>query len=75
VWAGVASLFADATLPSQRGRGIQSALIQHRLAAGRAAGCKLAMAAVQPGSPSHRNYVRAGFQVAYTRAILSRTGS
>jgi hypothetical protein len=33
-------------------------------------GCDLAIALTEPGSASQRNYARAGFQLAYTRAIM-----
>lgn len=69
---GVALLFGDATLTRARGRGLQSSLIQHRLAEAQRAGCDLAMAAVLPGSGSHRNYERAGFELVYMRVNLMR---
>lgn len=36
------------------------------------AGCDLAMASVLPGSGSHRNYERGGFQLVYMRVNVSR---
>lgn len=67
-----AALFAgDGTLPEMRGRRVQSALIAHRLRIATEQGCDLAMACVMPGSTSHRNYERAGFRVAYTKAIFA----
>jgi GNAT superfamily N-acetyltransferase len=68
----VAFLFGDATLTGARGRGLQSALINARLAAAAAAGCNLAVACVLPGSVSHRNYLRAGFQLLYMRVNVLR---
>jgi hypothetical protein len=50
---------------------VQSALIAARLAAATAAGCHLAMACTAPGTASQRNYERAGFRVAYTKAMLA----
>jgi GNAT superfamily N-acetyltransferase len=70
--AGVALLLGDAVLPAHRGRGVHQALIAERLRAARQAGCDLATAATMPGSGSERNYLRAGFQVAYTRVHLVR---
>lgn len=70
---GVALFFGDATLPPSRGRGAQAALIRHRLAHAAARGANLAMVCVLPGSISHRNYERAGFQLVYTRANLMRS--
>jgi hypothetical protein len=68
----LALAFADATLPGIRRRGVQGALIEARLAQAVAAGCDLAMAVTEPGSAVQRNHERAGFRLAYTRAILSR---
>lgn len=64
---GVAFFFGDATLPAARARGAQRALIAQRLARAASAGCDLAYACVLPGSQSHRNYERAGFQLVYMR--------
>ena len=73
---GLATLFADSTIPGFRGIGVQSALIRERLRAaladGLAGSCDLATASTLPGSVSQRNYERNGFQVAYTKAILVR---
>jgi GNAT superfamily N-acetyltransferase len=69
---GVAWMFGDATLPDARGRGMQQALIQARLAFAAAHGCELAGAAVLPGSASHRNYERTGFQLVYMRVSVMR---
>jgi len=55
-----------------RGRGFQSALIAERLRQAARNGCDLAMASVLPGSLSHRNYERAGFQLIYMRVNLMR---
>jgi GNAT superfamily N-acetyltransferase len=71
--SGDAALLAgDATRPSYRGRGLQSALIRARLAHAAAQGCTLAMACTMPGSTSQRNYERAGFRVAYTKVMLQK---
>jgi GNAT superfamily N-acetyltransferase len=69
---GVALLFGDATLPEARGRGVQQALIGHRLRLASEAGCEWAMASVLPGSGSHRNYERMGFGLAYMRVNVMR---
>jgi len=53
-----------------RGGGLQSALIRERLRAAAGEGCDLATASTLAGSVSQRNYERAGFQVAYTKATL-----
>lgn len=68
----MASFYGDSTLVEARGHGIQRALIQHRLAHFAPAGCDLAVAVVLPGSGSHRNYERCGFQLVYMRVNLIR---
>jgi GNAT superfamily N-acetyltransferase len=82
--AGAASLHVDgkiaqfcgaATLPAFRRRGVQTALLQHRLADARSAGCRLAVITTQPGSKSQANGQRRGFKLLYTRAILLRDWS
>jgi GNAT superfamily N-acetyltransferase len=70
---GLASLAATSALPDARGRGVQSALIEARLAFAAAAGCDLAMVSTLPGSISQRNVERQGFQVVYTRTKWMRT--
>lgn len=72
VHAGLATFFGDATRVSTRGYGLQLALIRHRLDRAAQLGCDLATASVVPGSISHRNYERAGFQLVYARVIVSR---
>jgi GNAT superfamily N-acetyltransferase len=69
---GVALFYGDATLVSARRKGWQSRLIRARLADAQHRGCDLAMVSVLPGSASHRNYERAGFQLIYMRVNLSR---
>jgi hypothetical protein len=61
----------DGTRPEARGRGAQRALIDARLGA-LPAGC-VAVAEVEPGSSSERNYLRSGFAIAYTRTHFTRT--
>ena len=67
-----ALFYGDATLPSARRQGWQSAFIRCRLAAAQQQGSDLAMASVLPGSGSNRNYERAGFQLIYMRVNLMR---
>lgn len=69
---GIAMFNGDSTLPAMRGRGVQSAILAHRLAYARAAGCDLAVIEASPGGISERNQQRAGFRVAYTRVSLER---
>ena len=53
-----------------RGRGVQTALLEGRLAAAEAAVCDLAVVMTTPGTPSQRNVERAGFRTAYTFARM-----
>jgi len=71
----LAQLAGAGTLPHARGRGVQKALLQRRLADARRAGCSLAVVTTAPGTRSQSNVMRRGFQLLYTRAILVRTGS
>jgi GNAT superfamily N-acetyltransferase len=70
--AGVSWMVGDATLPRARGRGLQQALIAARLALAAGCGCDLAAVAVVPGTSSHRNYVRSGFELVYMRVCVAR---
>jgi GNAT superfamily N-acetyltransferase len=69
---GVAGLFGASTLPAFRKRGVQTALLQARLAHAVEAGCDLAACLAQPGSISQRNVMRQGFAVLYTRVKFER---
>ena len=66
----VAQLCGAATLAAERRRGVQSELLNHRLASARQAGCTLATVTTQPGSKSQQNVQRKGFELLYTRAVL-----
>jgi GNAT superfamily N-acetyltransferase len=68
----VALFTGDATLRTARGKGWQARLIRERLAAAQRLGCRLASTSVLPGSASHRNYERAGFQLIYMRVNVMR---
>ncbi|WP_436532615.1 GNAT family N-acetyltransferase [Actinoplanes sp. HUAS TT8] len=70
---GIAQLTGAATAPAFRRRGIQSALLAARLAEATAAGCDVAVITVQPGSRSQQNAQRRGFDLLYSRAVLTRT--
>jgi ribosomal protein S18 acetylase RimI-like enzyme len=67
---GVGSLWMAGTLPQFRGRGAQSALIARRAADALAAGCDLLVTQTDVGSISQCNMERAGFRIAYTKAIF-----
>jgi GNAT superfamily N-acetyltransferase len=70
VFSQVAALSTGGTLPSHRGRGVQSALLAARAAVAGEAGCRLLTAETgAPGheNPSYRNLLRAGFSHQYDR--------
>jgi GNAT superfamily N-acetyltransferase len=67
---GIAQMAGAATVPAYRRRGVQTALLATRLAEAAAAGCDIAVITTQPGSRSHQNAQRSGFDLLYTRAIL-----
>lgn len=63
---------ADTTMPQYRGQGLQRQLQGARLARAMREGCRYAVAEAQPGSASHRNYQRLGFEMAYSRLWMSK---
>jgi ribosomal protein S18 acetylase RimI-like enzyme len=67
---GIAQLTGAATAPAHRRNGVQTALLSARLADAAAAGCDIAVVTTQPGSTSHQNAQRQGFDLLYTRAVL-----
>ena len=68
----IACLGGAATYPPHRNRGLQTALLQRRLADASAAGCTLAYVSTLPGTASHRNVERQGFVEAYRRVVLAK---
>jgi len=68
----VADCFLSATLPGFRGKGIQTALIERRLADGLDAGCDLATSQTVVDNASPRNMARRGFQPLYQRWIYGK---
>jgi GNAT superfamily N-acetyltransferase len=64
---GVALFAGSSTVPEQRGRGLQTALLEERMRYAWGHGYDLAMIVASPGSQSQRNAERKGFQIAYTR--------
>ena len=75
VHEGIAQLTGAATLPEHRRRGVQSALLFHRLREASRLGCDVAVVVTQPGSKSAENVQRKGFTLLYTRAVLVREPS
>ncbi len=58
---GVAMLGGMSTIPSQRRRGVQAALLSYRLTQAGRIGCDLAMTTAASGGASERNLQRHGF--------------
>lgn len=69
---GVALLSGDGVVPRFRGRGLQKALIDARLAFARERGCDLACASTAPGTASQRSYEARGFRAAYPKVEMAR---
>ncbi len=69
----VAVLGGMSTLPSERGRGVQRTLIQHRLRLAWKYGCSLAVSHAKPDEGSIRNLERAGFMRVVTKATFARS--
>jgi GNAT superfamily N-acetyltransferase len=66
----IVALFGAGTLKPYRGRGLQMAMLQTRLAVAARAGCEYAVIVTQGGTTSQRNAERLGFRVAYSKATL-----
>lgn len=69
---GLAQLSGAATLPPQRRRGVQSALLRARLLDAARQGADLAIVTTEPASKSQQNVQRMGFELLYSRAVLIR---
>lgn len=72
---GTGYLATAATLPASRGRGVQTALIRHRIAVAAEAGADLVVGHTTVGSGSQRTMERCGLRVAYTKAIWTEPAS
>ncbi|MBX3363778.1 MAG: GNAT family N-acetyltransferase [Phycisphaeraceae bacterium] len=70
----VAALYGAVVLPGFRRRGVQQALIAHRLNAGISMGCRVATIGSRPDIPTERNALRMGFTVAYSKTIAAMAG-
>jgi GNAT superfamily N-acetyltransferase len=68
----VAHLYSDSTLPKYRGKGIHAALIQARLSDAKQLGLDFVTTITRVGGGSARNAERAGFRLAYTKAIFTQ---
>ena len=56
------------TVPALRGRGCQTALLQRRIHDAHQLGCDVLVSQCRPGSTSQNNQLRAGFEIAGTKA-------
>jgi GNAT superfamily N-acetyltransferase len=59
---GVGTLVAMTTVPSDRRRGVQAALVHHRLRHAADSGCVIATTTAEPDGASLRNLLRLGFE-------------
>jgi len=66
----VAGFFGAGTRTRFRNRGVQTALLQRRIADAARAGCEIGIVTTQPGSASHRNVSRRGFELLYTKLTM-----
>lgn len=69
---GVALLSGSSVLPRFRGKGLQKALIQARLAMAGSKGCDVACASTAPGTASQRSYETCGFRAAYPKVEMAK---
>lgn len=68
---GMLTLGGMSTLPAERRRGVQTALVANRLGVAARLGCDLAVAAAVTGGDSLRNLVRLGFTVVHDRYTVT----
>jgi hypothetical protein len=66
----IAGFFGAGTRHRFRNRGVQTALLHRRIADAVAAGCELGLVTTEPGSASHRNVDRRGFEMLYTKLTM-----
>lgn len=68
----IAALFGAVVEPEWRGRGIQRALIEHRLRLAAEQGLRFATISSHPGVATERTARRGGFELACTKVVLVR---
>ncbi|MGI9645479.1 MAG: GNAT family N-acetyltransferase [Ilumatobacteraceae bacterium] len=68
----IATLGGMTTLPAERGRGIQRAMILHRLALAAALGGRVATVSAEAGSRSERNLRRHGFELSHSKVTYTK---
>lgn len=66
----IAGFFGAGTRERFRNRGVQTALLRRRINDAAAMGCELGMVTTAPGSASHRNVARRGFELLYTKISM-----
>jgi len=69
---GVATLGGMSTLPAERRRGVQTALVAQRLTLAVAAGCDVATTQAVTGGDSERNLMRLGFTPTHRKRTVAR---
>ena len=67
IYDDIAILAGASTIPAQRKKGAQTALLEARLRYALENGCTIAVMDAMPGSQSQRNAEKNGFRIAYTR--------
>jgi GNAT superfamily N-acetyltransferase len=72
VMNGIGWIGGAATLATHQGKGLQSALVSHRLRLADELGCDLVAATALPDGQSAQNLVRLGFQLLYTQVVLTK---
>lgn len=70
VQGDIALLMGSGTVPAHRGRGVQRALLEHRLMEAYDAGARLAVVTTGTGTRSQANVMKVGFALGYARSIL-----
>jgi GNAT superfamily N-acetyltransferase len=70
--ADVGYLASAATVPAWRGKGVQTALLRHRIAAAVAAGVDVVFGEAEYLSTSYRNMLRAGIPLLYNQSMWTR---
>ena len=70
----LAEFGGGATLPEFRGRGVQQAMLRHRINEACAAGCSILVTEAEPETGSARNILRAGFEAAFGYSVFKCPG-
>ncbi len=73
ITGGVGWVGGAATVEEFRGRGVQAALLDHRLRCAAEHGCDLIAASALPTGVSARNLLRGGFSLAFTQLVMTQS--